>query len=114
LKIKGRAKSRHLKLQHVVETNPPGREGRNKVPEDEVVSLLPDGPGHNNHNFHEEASVKSILCIFKHYKEVKLKIPLNTHILPTFQAERSLKQQMEGCLFAVRVTKNTAQITSRI
>lgn len=93
-KIKGRAKSKHLKLQRVVETNP-CRKRRDHISKDEIISLLPDGPSHKSHNFYEEAQAKSVLRIFEHQKETQLKIPLNTHILPAFQAERTLKQQME-------------------
>jgi hypothetical protein len=91
LRIKRRTKSKHLKLQRVVETSSPGREGRNNVPEDEVISLLPDCPDHHPHNIHEEAPIESIFRIFKHCKEVKLKIPLHIHIMPTFSVERTLK-----------------------
>lgn len=35
-------------------------------------------------------------------------------MLPVVRAEGALEQHVEGCLFAVRITKHTVQITSRI
>lgn len=69
MKLKGRAKSKHLQLQRVVETNPARMEGRDDVSKDAVISLFPDGPSHHSHNFHEELPAKSFLRIFEQSEE---------------------------------------------
>jgi hypothetical protein len=40
MKLKSRAKSKHLKLQHVVETDPSRRERGGDVPENGIISFF--------------------------------------------------------------------------
>jgi hypothetical protein len=57
---------------------------------------------------------KAFFASSNNLKNVKLKVPLDAHVLPVVRAEGALEQHVEGCLFAVGITKHTVQITSRI
>jgi hypothetical protein len=59
------------------------RRKRSLIPEDEIIPLLPYGPNHQGQNIHEETVSKSTLSL-NHQEEVKIMIPLYTHIIPTF------------------------------
>jgi hypothetical protein len=56
---------------------------------------------------------KGILGILNHREEVKIMIPMETHITPAVCNKRTAKQQMISRLLIVRVTQGAAKIAVR-
>jgi hypothetical protein len=89
-----------LQFQHIVEAASPRRK-RSLIPKDEVIPPLPNAPYHQGQNFHEKIVAKGILGVLNYREEVKLMIPMETHITSAVCTERTAKQQMKGnrCVF---------------
>jgi hypothetical protein len=60
------------------------------------VSLLPDCPGSNGENFHEEANVAILLCRPDGVKELEAVISIYTKVVPAHIAEGALEDEVIG------------------
>jgi hypothetical protein len=100
-----------LQFQHIVEAASPRRK-RSLIPKDEVIPPLPNAPYHQGQNFHEKIVAKGILGVLNHREEVKLMIPMETHITSAVCTERTAKQQMISRLLTLQVTQSADKVLS--
>ena len=73
--------------------------------EDEVISLLPNMPGGNDEDLHEEGVSKLLLCLLHHLEEITCKVPMNTQESPASLTERAGKEELlyNLCFFLLRM-----------
>jgi hypothetical protein len=88
----------------------PRRKRRSLTPKDEFIPLLPNAPKHKRQNFHKETMAKSTLSLINHQKEVKIMIPMETHITLAICTEGAAKQQVISRLFAVHVAQSAFKV----
>jgi hypothetical protein len=74
-----------------METGFPICKGGDHSPEDPAISLLPNFPGSNGEDFHEEAKMEVLLGLLHSVKEVKLMIPEDSKVAPALIAEGALE-----------------------
>jgi hypothetical protein len=56
---------------------------------------------------------KGTLGLMNHQKEVKIMIPMKTHITPAVYTERAVKQQVISRLFALHVAQSATKVAVR-
>jgi hypothetical protein len=70
--------------------------------EDSVVSLLPDEPGTQHEDLHEERLSKLFLSFLHHLVKRKVEVPGDAQVIPALPAEGAVEEQMECCLFPIK------------
>jgi hypothetical protein len=93
--------SKGLKFGFLVKGGFPRDKGGASSVEDEVISLLPNMPGGNDEDLHEEGVSKLLLCLHHHLEEITSKVPMNTQESPANLTERAAKEQVESRLFNI-------------
>jgi hypothetical protein len=70
-------KYKGLKFGFLVKRGFPRNKGGASSVEDEVISLLPNMPGGNDEDLHEEWVSKLLLCLHHHLGKITCKVPMN-------------------------------------